>query len=94
MFDKVKQGRELLKMRQQASKIQKQLADVTESMEKDGIKVKVSADQKVQYIEIDGEPQDDLVKIVNDAFKKVQKKAAQKMMEEQGLSGLLGGLGQ
>jgi len=35
----------------------------------------------------------DVVKTINEAFKKVQKKAAQKMMESGGgLSGLLGGM--
>ena len=68
MFDKLNQGRQLLKMRSEAQKLQKQLAEVTETVEIGNAKVKVSADQK--------------------AFKKVQKKAAMKMMQEGDLSSI------
>lgn len=82
-------------MRSQAKQLQKELAQITESVESGDVKVKVSADQKVVYAEINGERNEDLEKAVNEAFKKVQKKAAQKMMEMGGgLSGLLGNLGQ
>lgn len=92
MIGKAKQLNELRKMRSQAKKIQDELSQITESVEKGDIKVKVSADQKVQFIEIDGERQEELEKLINDGFGKVQKKAAGKMMEMTGgLSGLLGG---
>lgn len=94
MFNKLKQGRELLKMRSQAQALQKQLAEVTESVEKGKVRVKVSADQKVVYIEVDGQEREDIKDAINEAFKNVQKKAAQKMLQEGGLSGLLGGMGQ
>lgn len=93
MFDKLQQGKELLKMRSQAKALQKQLAEVTETVEMGSVKVKVTADQKVVYIEDNGESRDEIVKAVNEAFKNVQKKAAQKMLQEGGLSGLLGGMG-
>ncbi len=94
MFDKIQQGKQLLKMRQQAKEMQRMLAEVTETVENDGVKVKVSGDQKVLYVEIDGERNENLEKALNEAFKNVQKKSAQKMMEEGGgLSGLLGGMG-
>lgn len=92
MFNKLQQGKELLKMRSQAKALQKQLADVTESVEKGDVHVKVSADQKVQFISINGEERRDVADAINDAFTKVQKKAAQKMLQEGGLSGLLGGM--
>lgn len=94
MFNKLQQGKELLKMRSQAKALQKQLAEVTETVEIGSVRVKVSADQKVVYIEDSGEQKDEVVKAINEAFKKVQKKAAQKMMQEGGLSSLLGGMGQ
>lgn len=94
MFDKLKQGKQLLELRSQAAKMQKQLADITESVEKGEYKVKVSADQKVVYLEKDGERMETLEKAINEAFVGVQKKAAQKMLQEEGLSGLLGKLGQ
>lgn len=94
MFNKVQQGRELLKMRSEAKKLQSELAEITETVESGDAKVKVSADQKIIYAEINGQRNEDLEKAANEAFKKVQKKAAQKMMEMGGgLSGLLGNLG-
>ncbi|OGM23190.1 hypothetical protein A2961_03600 [Candidatus Woesebacteria bacterium RIFCSPLOWO2_01_FULL_39_21] len=94
MFDKVKQAGELFKMRQQAMALQKQLAEITETYERDGIKVTVSGDQKVIRIETDGEERKDLVEAINSALKEVQKKSAKKMMEMGGgLSGMLKGFG-
>ncbi|MBI4153675.1 YbaB/EbfC family nucleoid-associated protein [Candidatus Woesebacteria bacterium] len=91
MFDKVKQLNELRKMRTQAMALQKELEKIKESVEKNGIKVVVTGDQKISYIEIDGEERRDLEELINEAMKKVQKEAAKKMMEMGGgLSGLLG----
>lgn len=90
-FDKIKQLGELNKMRQQAKVLQKELEKITESVEDDGIEVKVSGDQKVVYMKVNGEERQDIVDTINKAMKKVQKKAAKKMMEMGGgLSGLLG----
>lgn len=94
MFDKIKQGKQLLELRSQAAKMQKKLAELTESVEKGDYHVKVSADQKVQFISKNGERLEELEKAINQAFESVQKKAAQKMLEEEGLAGLLGKLGQ
>ena len=91
MFDKIKQLNELRKMRSQALVLQKELEKIRESEERDGMKVVVTGDQKVSYIEINGEERKDLVELINSAMKKVQKEAAKKMMEMGGgLSGLLG----
>ncbi len=78
-------------MRQQAKVLQKQLEEITETYEKGDIKVKVSGDQKIIYIKVDGEDKKDIVDVINKAFKNVQKKSAKKMLESGGgLSGLLG----
>ncbi|OGM57732.1 hypothetical protein A3E46_01315 [Candidatus Woesebacteria bacterium RIFCSPHIGHO2_12_FULL_46_16] len=91
MFDKIKQLNELRKMRSQAMELQKELEKIRESEERNGMKVVVSGDQKVQYIQLNGEERKDLVDLINDAMKKVQKEAAKKMLEMGGgLSGLLG----
>jgi len=91
MFDKIKQLNELRKMRSQAMELQKELEKIRESEERNGMKVVVSGDQKVQYIELNGEERKDLVDLINDAMKKVQKESAKKMLEMGGgLSGLLG----
>ena len=94
MFDKIKQLNELRKMRSQALALQKELEKIRESEERNGMKVVVTGDQKVAYIEINGEERKDLVDLINSAMKKVQKEAAKKMMEMGGgLSGLLGKMG-
>ena len=81
-------------MRSQALELQKELEKIRESEERGGMKVVVTGDQKVAYIEIDGEERKDLVELINSAMKKVQKEAAKKMMEMGGgLSGLLGKMG-
>lgn len=93
MFDKFKQGAELIKMRNQAMAIQKELEKIKLSEEKDGMRVVVTGDQKISYIEINGEEQKKLVDLINDTLKKAQKESAKKMMEMGGgLSGLLGKL--
>lgn len=93
MFDKIKQGKQLLELRGQAQKMQKQLAEITETVDRGEWHVKVSGDQKVQYIGKGEERMKELEEAVNTAFQNVQKKAAQKMMETEGLKGLLGNLG-
>ena len=93
MFDKFKQLQNLGKMRSQAMELQKELEKIKESAEKDGMRVVVTGDQKVSYIEINGEEQRKLTELINEAMKKVQKEAAKKMLEMGGgLSGLLGGM--
>lgn len=90
-FDKFKQLGQLNKMRQEAKKLQSELEKIEETEEKGGIRVKVTGDQKLTYLEIDGEERSDIVDVINSAMKNVQKKAAKKMMEMGGgLSGLLG----
>ncbi|OGM14506.1 hypothetical protein A3A76_05905 [Candidatus Woesebacteria bacterium RIFCSPLOWO2_01_FULL_39_23] len=95
MFDKIKQGQQLLKMRSQAMQLKKELEKIEHTEERGGLKVKVNGAQEVIYAEVNGESREDLVKLINEAMKEVQKEAAKKMMEMGGgLSGLLGGMGQ
>ena len=92
VFNKLQQGKQLLKMRQQAKALQKELEQIELVEEGRGIKVNVNGAQNVIYIEIDGEDQRDLVEMINKAMKNVQKKSAKKMMEMGGgLSSLFGG---
>lgn len=94
MFDKLKQGKQLLELRSQAKKMQEQLSQITETKDVGEYHVKVSADQKIVFIGKGDERLSDLEKAINQAFESVQKQAAQKMLQEEGLSGLLGKLGQ
>lgn len=94
MFDKFKQLGDLNRMRQQANALQKELEKIIKTIEKKGWSVSVTGDQKIRYIKKGDEDFAELVEIINDLMKDVQKEAAKKMMEMGGgLSGLLGGLG-
>ncbi len=93
MLNKLQQGRDLIKLRQKAKQLQKQLEEIEHTEESNNIKVKVNGAQQVVYIEVDGEEQNDIVEVINKAMKNVQKKSAKKMMEMGGgLGGLLGGM--
>ena len=91
MFDKIKQGKQLMQMRSQAMKLKSELENIKHSEESGDMKVVVDGAQNVSYIEIDGEEQQELLNLINKAMKSVQKKAAKKMMDMGGgLSGLFG----
>jgi len=93
MFDKLKQGKDLIKLRQQAKKLQGELEKIEHTEESDDFKVKVNGAQNLVYIEVAGEENTRLKDLINKAMKNVQKKSAKKMMEMGGgLSGLLGGM--
>ena len=95
MFNKLKQGQQLLKMRSQAMALKKKLEELKHSEDSGNNKVVVNGAQEVVYMEIDGVERNDIVDLINKANKNIQKEAAKKMMEEGGgLSGLLGGMGQ
>ena len=91
MFNKLQQANELRKMRSEAMKLQKELELITETIDYKGVKVKVTASNKVVYIESNDKGDHLIAEAINEAFKKVQKEAAKKMMEMGGgLQGLLG----
>lgn len=90
-LDKLKQLNELRKMRGEALAMQKKLKLIVKKVEKGKYKVKVTGDQKINYLEIEGVSQPDLVKLINEALEGVQKDAAKQMLEEGGLSSLLKG---
>ncbi|MBP7785792.1 YbaB/EbfC family nucleoid-associated protein [Patescibacteria group bacterium] len=76
MFDKIK---ELNKFKQAQSKIKKQMEDISATREKDGIKIVVRGDKKIQKIEVDGEDQKELKDLINDTFGDVDKKLQKQM---------------
>ncbi len=91
MFDKFKQMAELKKMRDEALKIQRELAAEKIEIDENGIKVVVSGDQKIQSLEIQGEAQNNVIEVLNKALKRSQEVAAKKVQQMSGgLSGLLG----
>lgn len=83
---------ELKRMRDQAMQIQRQLQSEEVEVEKNGVKILISGDQKLKSLESNGKSDKDILEAVNEAVKKSQEIAAKKLSEMQGgLSGLLGG---
>lgn len=91
MFDKLKQGQELLKLRQQAKQMQQQLQQIHHTEEDKEMQVTVDGTQNVLSIKFSGEEQKELVNLINKAMKEIQKKSAKKMFDMGGgLSGFFG----
>ena len=63
------------------------------TVEKNGVKVVISGDQKVKTVQSNGRSDNDIKEAVNEAFKQSQQVAAKKLQEMGGgLQGLLGGM--
>ncbi|HSX40899.1 MAG TPA: YbaB/EbfC family nucleoid-associated protein [Candidatus Saccharimonadales bacterium] len=83
---------ELKKMRDQAMQIQKQLQAEEIEVEKHGVVVVISGDQKIRKLNTNDKGDDDIKDAVNEAIKKSQEVAAKKLSQMSGgLGGLLGG---
>lgn len=92
MLNPFKQLGDLKKMRDQAMEIQKQLAAEEVTVEKNGINIVISGDQKIKTLETNGRGDDDIREAVNEAIKESQEVAARKLQQMGGgLQGLLGG---
>lgn len=89
MFNPFKSLGDLNQMRQQAMQIQKELAVERIEVLKNGVKIIISGDQKIESVEVDGQPDENLKQVINEAIKKSQEVAARKL---QGMAGGLGGL--
>ncbi|OGH33897.1 MAG: hypothetical protein A3J69_01315 [Candidatus Levybacteria bacterium RIFCSPHIGHO2_02_FULL_42_12] len=82
---------DLKKMRDQALAIQRQLQQEIVTVEKHGVMVEISGDQKIQNLESHGKNDNDIKDAVNEAIKKSQEVAAKKLSQMGGgLAGLLG----
>ena len=86
LMDNLKQLGDLKKMRDQAMEVQKKLAGIKITVEHRGVTVIMTADQKVQSISGEMDPQK-VTEAVNEALKQSQKVAADEM------KGLMGGMG-
>ena len=73
----------------QALKLKKALESELTEMEENGISIKVTGDQKIKYLSINGAENKILVEIINKAMKKSQENAAKKMQDLGGLEGLM-----
>lgn len=92
MFNPFGQLGELKKMRDQAMQIQKALQQEVLEVEKNGVRIVITGDQKMRELETNGRSDEDILEAINEAVKKSQEVAAKKLSQMGGgLSGLLGG---
>lgn len=82
MFDKAK-------LMVQALKLKKALESELTEMDENGISIKVSGDQKIKYLSVNGSENKILTEVINKAMKKSQENAAKKMQDLGGLEGLM-----
>lgn len=92
MFNPFKTVGDLKTMRDQAVKMQKMLSAEVVVVERGGVKVVMSGDQKIKQLVIDGQEDWRIKDVLDEAIKKSQEIAAKKLTEMSGgLQGLLGG---
>lgn len=92
MFNPFQQIGEMKKMRDQAMQIQKQLQAEEIVVDKNGVHIVITGDQKIQSLESNGRSDGDIKEAANEAIKKSQEVAAKKLSSMSGgLKGLLGG---
>lgn len=86
---------DLNRLRQQAKKMQQELAAEEIRLEEGDIVVVISGDQKIKQFSVQGVSSNEAVEVLNKAIKKSQEIAARKLQEMTGgLGGMLGGGGQ
>lgn len=91
MLNPFKQIGDLKKMRDQAMEIQKQLQQEEVTVEKNGVKIVITGDQKIKTLETNDRGDGDIQDAINEAIKKSQEVAARKLQQMGGgLGGLLG----
>lgn len=94
MINPFQQLGEIKKMRDQAMAMQRELASEELTVDKHGVQIVISGDQKIRSIRTNGKSDDDIKDAVNEAIKKSQEIAAKKLASMSGglggLSGLLG----
>lgn len=91
MMNPFKQVGDLKKMRDQAMEIQKQLQQEEVDVEKNGVRIVISGDQRIKTLDTNDRGDDDIKEAVNEAIKKSQEVAAKKLSQMGGgLGGLLG----
>lgn len=93
MFNPFQKIGEIKKMRDQAMQIQRELQAEQLMVEKNGVTIEITGDQKIQKLSSNGRSDDDIKEAVNEAIEKSQEVAARKLSQMGGgLGGLLGGM--
>lgn len=94
MFNPFKSLGDLKSMRDQAVKMQQMLSAETVIVERNGVRVVMTGDQKIKELIIDGKDDWRVRDAIAEAIKKSQEIAAKKLTEMSGgIQGLLGGGG-
>lgn len=94
MFNPFQKIGQINEMRKQAMEIQKQLQAEEVIVDKNGVHIVISGDQKIKELSSNGQSDNDVKDAVNEAIKKSQEVAAKKLSQMGGgLGGLLGGMG-
>ena len=92
MFNPFKAVGDLKSMRDQAVKMQQVLSAEQVTVERNGVKIVMSGDQKIKQLVIDGQEDWRIRDVIAEAIKKSQEIAAKKLTEMSGgIQGLLGG---
>ncbi len=92
MFNPLKGLSDVKKMRDQAMAIKHELEKEEIAVEKNGVSILITGDQKIQRLYSNGKSDEDIMEAVNEAIKKSQEVAARKLSQMGGgLGGLLGG---
>lgn len=92
MMNPFKQLGDLKKMRDQAMAIQRELQSEEVTVEKNGVVIVITGDQKIKELLSNDRSDNDIKEAVNEAVKKSQEVAARKLQQMgEGLQGLLGG---
>jgi hypothetical protein len=81
MFDKAKMIAKAMKLK---NAVEKEIIELDES----GVMVRVSGDQKVKFLSVNGVENKILMEVINKALKKSQEAAAKRMKDMGGLDGL------
>ena len=93
MFNPFQQLGDIKKMRDQAMQLQRQLEAEELSIQKNGVDIVITGNQKVKLIKSNGRSDEDIKEAVNEAVKKSQEIAAKKLSSMSGgLKGLMGGM--
>ncbi len=83
MFNPFKAIGDLSSFQQKAAAMQKALAGEEVVIEKNGVRIVMSGDQKVKSIEVDGVEEHRIAEAFAEAIKKTQEIAARKLMQMQ-----------
>lgn len=89
MMNPFKQIGDIKKMRDQAMQIQRELSAEKVTVDRNGVHIVISGDQKVLEYNVDGNTDNRELEAINEAIKKSQEVAAKKL---QSMGGGLGGL--